>query len=125
MPAKFIIILNDFQNALAHFTKAKEIDSNFAPVYNMIGYCQSALNNYPAAEEAFQTYIKLMPDRPNPYDSYAELLLKMGKYDESIAQYKKALEKDPTFTTSLAGIGNNYVFKGDYTAARKYFQDVL
>src|SRR5664279_3617016 len=81
--------INDFQSALAHFTKAKEIDSNFAPVYNMIGYCQSALNNYPAAEEAFQTYIKLLPDKPNPYDSYAELLLKIGKYDESIAQYKK------------------------------------
>lgn len=115
--------MNDFQSALAHFTKAKEIDSNFAPVYNMIGYCQSALNNYPAAEEAFQTYIKLLPDKPNPYDSYAELLLKIGKYDESIAQYKKALEKDPLFTTSLAGIGNNYIFKGDYTTARKYFQD--
>lgn len=115
--------INDFQTALAHFTKAKEIDSNFAPVYNMIGYTQSGLNNYPAAVEAFQTYIKLVPDKPNPYDSYAELLLKMGKYDESITQYKLALEKDPLFTTSLAGIGNNYVFKGDFTAARKYFQD--
>lgn len=115
--------INDFHNALVHFTKAKVIDSNFAPVYNMLGYCQSALNNYPAAEEAFQTYIKLLPDRPNPYDSYAELLLKMGKYDESIAQYNKALEKDPSFSTSLAGIGNNYVFKGDYATARKYFQD--
>jgi tetratricopeptide (TPR) repeat protein len=115
--------LNDYQTALAHFAKAKEIDKDFAPVYNMIGYCLSALNNYPAAEEAFQTYINLMPEKPNPYDSYAELLLKMGKYDESIVQYKKALEKDPLFITSLAGIGNNYVFKGDYTTARKYFQD--
>jgi tetratricopeptide (TPR) repeat protein len=115
--------INDFQTALAHFTKAKEIDNNFESVYNMIGYCQSSLNNYPAAEEAFQTYIKLVPDKPNPYDSYAELLLKMGKYDESIAQYKQALEKDPLFTTSLAGIGNNYLFKGDFTTARKYFQD--
>jgi len=120
---EYLYNINDFQNALAHFTKAKEIDNNFAPVFNMIGYCQSALNNYPAAEEAFQTYIKLVPDKPNPYDSYAELLLKMGKYDESIAQYKKAFEKDPLFTTSLAGIGNNYIFKGDYTTARKYFQD--
>ncbi len=115
--------MNDYQSALAHFVKSKEIDSNFAPVYNMIGYCQSALNNYPAAEEAFQTYIKLVPDKPNPYDSYAELLLKMGNYDESIAQYKKALEKDPSFASSLAGIGNNYIFKGDYTSARKYFQE--
>jgi tetratricopeptide (TPR) repeat protein len=115
--------INDFQNALDHFKKANEIDSNYAPVYNMIGYCQSALNNYPEAENAFQTYIRLVPNKPNPYDSYAELLLKTGKYDESIIQYKKALEKDPQFTTSIAGIGNNYVFTGDYVTARKYYQE--
>lgn len=115
--------INDFTNALAHFNKATGLDKNFAPVYNMIGYCQSALNNFPEAEKAFQTYISLVPGNPNPYDSYGELLLKLGKYDESIAQYNKALEKDPSFTTSLAGIGNNYVFKGDLDAARKYYQD--
>ncbi len=114
--------VNDFQGALEHLKKATEIDGNYAPAYNMIGYCQSALNNFPEAEKAFQTYIKMMPDQPNPYDSYAELLLNEGKYDESIAQYKKALEKDPTFASSLAGIGNNYVFKQDFTSARKYYQ---
>jgi tetratricopeptide (TPR) repeat protein len=115
--------INEFEQALTHFKKSSELDKNFAPVYNMIGYCQAGLNNLPEAESAFQTYIKLIPNNPNPYDSYAELLLKMGKYDESIAQYKKAVEKDAAFTASLAGIGNNYVFKGDFTSARKYYQD--
>lgn len=114
---------HDFQKALDNFNKAAGLDKNYAPVYNMIGYCQSELNNYKEAEAAFQTYVKLVPDNPNPYDSYAELLLKTGKYDESIAQYKKALEKDPTFLSSLEGIGNNYVFKGDFNSARKYYQD--
>lgn len=115
--------INDFQNALSHFKKSTEIDVNYAPVYNMIGYTQSALNNFPEAEKAFQSYIRLVPNSPNPYDSYAELLLKMGKYDESIAQYKRALEKDQQFATSLAGIGNNFVFKGDFETARKYYQE--
>lgn len=45
----------------------------------------------------------------------------MGRYDESIAQYQKALEKDPHFTSSYAGIGHNhnYVCKGDYAKARE------
>src|SRR5664280_1414141 len=48
----------------------------------------------------------------------------MGKYDESIAQYKKAFEKDPVnFAASLTGIGDNYIFKGDYETARKYYQN--
>lgn len=114
----------DYSTALAHFKKATELDKNYATAYNMIGYCQSSLNNYPEAEKAFQTYIKLNPNRANPYDSYAELLLKMGKYDESIAEYKKAYEKDPVnFANSLAGVGNNYIFKEDYATARKYYQD--
>ena len=115
--------MNDFPGALKHFTKSAELDKNYAPAFNMIGYTQSALNNYPEAEKAFQTYIKLSPKSPNGFDSYAELLLKMGKYDESIAQYKKALEFDPTFSFSLTGIGNNYIFKGDYLNARKYYQE--
>lgn len=113
----------NYSEALVQFTKSTELDNKFALAYNMIGYCQSALNNYQEAEKAFQTYIKLIPDKANPYDSYAELLLKMGKYDESVAQYKKALEKDPSFSGSLAGIGDNYVFKGDYESARKYYQE--
>jgi tetratricopeptide (TPR) repeat protein len=115
---------NDFSTALLHFSKAAELDKNYSSTYNMIGYCYSALNNYQEAEKAFQTYIKLVPDRGNPYDSYGELLMKMGKYDESIVQYKKAYEKDPAnFVSSLSGIGDNYIFKGDYETARKYYQD--
>lgn len=115
--------INDYSKAIDHFTKATELDKSYAPAYNMLGYSQSALNNYPEAEKAFQTYIKLNPGSSNPYDSYAELLLKMGKYDESIAQYKMAFDKDPVnFAVSLAGVGNNYIFKGDYATARKYYQ---
>jgi tetratricopeptide (TPR) repeat protein len=124
LAGQYYYFINDFSASLEHFTKATEIDKNYAFAFNMIGYNQSSLNNYPDAEKAFQTYIRLDPDKGNPYDSYGELLLKMGKYDESIVQYKKAVEKDPlNFANSLSGIGNNYVFKGDYESARKYYQE--
>jgi tetratricopeptide (TPR) repeat protein len=124
MAGYYYFNIGDNANALVYFTKAIELDKNFPLPYNIIGYCQSALNNYQEAEKAFQTYIKLIPNNGNPYDSYGELLLKMGKFDESIIQYKKAVEKDPVnFAGSLAGIGNNYIFKGDYETARKYYQD--
>jgi tetratricopeptide (TPR) repeat protein len=124
LAGNYYYFINDFSASLEHFTKATELDKNYAFAYNMIGYNQSSLNNFPEAEKAFQTYIRLVPDKGNPYDSYGELLLKMGKYDESIVQYKKAVEKDPlNFANSLSGIGNNYVFKGDYESARKYYQE--
>jgi tetratricopeptide (TPR) repeat protein len=114
---------NDFSTALVHFKKATELDDKYAPAYNRIGQSQSLLGNYKEAEEAFMKYIKLIPNNADPYNSYAELLIKMGKYDESIAQYKKALQRNPAFLSSLSGIGNNFILKGDYESARKYYQE--
>lgn len=113
---------DDYQTAINHYNKALAEDSEFAPPYNMIGYAQSQLGNYSDAEKAFKKYIALIPNNPNPYDSYAELLQKTGKYDESIVQYKKALAIDPNFISSYRGIGDNYLFKGDYNAARQYYE---
>ena len=114
--------LNDFSTAKNYISKAVQLDSKFAPAYNMLGYTDSKLNDYKGAETAFKTYISLVPDNPNPYDSYAELLLNMGKYDDAIKQYQMALSKDSKFTSSLDGIGHCYVFKGNYDEARKNYQ---
>ena len=44
--------------------------------------------------------------------------MKMGRFDESIAQYRKALEVDPTFTASDIGIAHNQMFQGKGSEAR-------
>ena len=67
---------------------------------------------------AFKKYIELIPNDPNPYDSYAELLMKMGRFDESIAMYRKALATDPNFAPSRFGIASNLMFQGKHEAAR-------
>ena len=64
------------------------------------------------AEQAFKKYIELIPNDPNPYDSYAELLLKMGKFPESIEQYRKALTIDPHFVPSHFGISADLMYMG-------------
>lgn len=115
--------INDYDNAIVQFNKSIELDNKFAQAYNGLGIAQTALNNYPEAEKALQSYIKLKPDKPDPYDTYGYLLLKSGRYDESIIQYKKALGRDPAYSFSLTGLGNNYIFKGNYESARKYYQD--
>ena len=112
---------SDYETAIKHYNKAVKLDENFAPVYNMIGYAESALENYDEAEKAFMKYIELIPTQPNPYDSFAELLMKRGKFDESIVQYQKAYDLDNTFISALNGIGDNYSFKGDFEKAREYY----
>lgn len=121
----YYYIISDYKNALEHLKKSVAIDENFAPSYNTIGYSESALKNYDEAEKAFKKYIELQPDLPNPYDSYAELLLNLGRYDESIAEYQKAFDKDNTYLTALFGIGHNYVFKNDFKKARENYYKVF
>ena len=71
------------------------------------------------AERTFKKYIELLPDDPNPYDSYAELLMEEGKFDESIKSYEKALAIDRNFIASYIGIGNDQMFAGKTDDARK------
>ena len=111
-----------YQQSITEYRKIKTLDPDFAPPYNMAGYAFRFLNKYKEAEEALKTYIRLIPNDPNPYDSYAELLLKMGEFDESIESYRRALEIDSAFTASYMGIASNLVHLDKHNAARLELQ---
>lgn len=107
----------DFASAAKHYGHAVGINPNFASAYNSLGYAHRSNDDLDSAKDAFAKYIELIPGEANPYDSYAELLLEIGQYDESIENYRKALEMDPDFAISYAGISTNQSLKGDATAA--------
>jgi tetratricopeptide (TPR) repeat protein len=102
----------EYGPAVEHFKKATEVAPNFSPAYNILGYAYRQQDDYPNAEQAFKKYIELIPNDPNPYDSYAEMLLKMGRFDESITQYRKALSVDPHFVPSHFGISADLTYLG-------------
>jgi tetratricopeptide (TPR) repeat protein len=111
----------DYESAVKHFVKATTINPSFSQPYNQLGYAYRFLENMNGAEIAFKKYIQLIPDDPNPHDSYAELLMKMGRFDESIKAYEKALSLDPNFVASYVGIGNDHLFAGRPDQARAAF----
>lgn len=102
----------DFPKAIEHYRKATEIEPSYSGAWNILGYAYRQNADFANAEKAFQKYIELIPGDPNPYDSYAELLLKMGRFDESIAQYRKALAIEPNFLASHFGIAANLMYQG-------------
>jgi len=81
----------EYPRAIAEYQDAVAINPGYALAYNQLGYAYRSVGDMGAAEAAFRKYISLVPDDPNPYDSYAELLMKTGRFDESIVQYRKAL----------------------------------
>jgi tetratricopeptide (TPR) repeat protein len=111
----------EYEAAVRHFVKATSINPSFSQPYNQLGYAYRFLEKPNDAETAFKKYIQLIPDDPNPYDSYAELLMKLGRFDESIKAYEKALALDPNFVASHIGIGNNHLSAGRPSEARAAF----
>jgi len=102
----------DFAAAIEHYKKATELAPGYSPAYNILGYAYRQNGDYTNAEQAFKKYIELIPKDPNPYDSYAELLLKMGRFQESLAQYAKALAIDSNFLASHLGRAADFMYMG-------------
>jgi tetratricopeptide (TPR) repeat protein len=109
----------EYNLAIKEYRRATEINPNFSQPYNQLGYSHRFLENFEEAEDAFDKYIKLIPNDPNPYDSYAELKMKIGEYLASIELYKKALEFDPHFVASHIGIATNLNFLNRHEEARE------
>ena len=111
----------DYDAAVKEFVKATTINPSFSQPYNQLGYAYRFLDRLDDAEAAFKKYVQLIPDDPNPHDSYAELLMTRGRFAESIKAYEKALSLDPNFVASYVGIGNNYLCEGHTDRARSAF----
>jgi tetratricopeptide (TPR) repeat protein len=92
--------------------------------FNLLGYAYRQNVEYANAEAAFKKYIELIPNDPNPYDSYAELLLKMGKFDDSVTQYRKALSIDQNFINAHQGIAMALLYKGNADEAAAELQKI-
>jgi tetratricopeptide (TPR) repeat protein len=116
--ANFFNGQQDYDNAILHFGHAVAINPKFATAYNSLGYAQRSNGNLDGAKDAFAKYVELIPDEANPYDSYAELLMEMGQYDEAIENYNKALAIDSHFGASHAGISVAESLQGNAEAAQ-------
>jgi tetratricopeptide (TPR) repeat protein len=112
----------DFTQAIQHYKRATELAPDYSTAFNILGYAYRQNEAYGDAENAFKKYIELIPNDPNPYDSYAELLLKMGRFDEAITQYNKALAVDPNFVNSHFGIAAALTYKGKPAEAQAELQ---
>ncbi len=115
----------DFKQAISHCKRATELAPDYSTAFNILGYAYRQNEAYTDAENAFKKYIELIPNDPNPYDSYAELLLKMGRFDEAITQYNKALAINSNFINSHFGIAAALIYKGKPADAQAELQKMM
>lgn len=75
-------------------------DKSFGGFYNSLGYFYLEKEEFEKAIEAFEKQVKLIPNSANAHDSLGDGYKAAGRFDDAIAQYKKALEINPEFSPS-------------------------
>ncbi|MCK5878924.1 MAG: tetratricopeptide repeat protein, partial [Holophagae bacterium] len=68
--------------------------------YNGYGYFLLKRKKYDKAIEIFEKQVRLTPGEANPHDSLGDGFRAMGKLEEALSEYRKALEIDPNLKAS-------------------------
>lgn len=114
-------LLNQWDRSVTLQEKALALDPKYVPSLNEAGYGYAHQRNFDKALDAMKRYVELMPNEPNPQDSYAEILRLAGKYDDALVHYHEALKIMPSFNSSQAGLGDTYALMGDQVKARSEY----
>jgi tetratricopeptide (TPR) repeat protein len=117
-------LVDDFQEAIRHFSEAVALDPFYKNGYNMLGYSYDKAGRKELALKAIEKYVSLAPDEANPHDTYGEFLAKYGELDKAIESYEKAVAIKPDFYASLLDLGILYIFKERYEKADSCFRHV-
>ena len=111
----------EYELAQKRLEQAVAIDADFAAALNDLGYTYAYQGDYNQALIVMQHYVELLPNEPNPQDSYAEILRMAGRYDDALEHYRMALYIDPNFHSSQIGIADTYTLMGQQKRARKEY----
>jgi tetratricopeptide (TPR) repeat protein len=109
---------NGDDQALHFMEKALVIDKNYPSALNDLAYLEARNRQFDKAFVAMDRYVALLPNEPNPQDSYGELKRMAGDFESSLQHYRAALKMDPDFVTSQVGLGDTYALMGNQEQAR-------
>src|SRR5579862_1888147 len=109
---------NGNDQAQHYFQKALAIDKNFPAALNDLAYVDARNRQFDKAFAAMDRYVAMLPNEPNPQDSYGELKCMAGEFDSALQHYQTALKIDPDFVSSQLGLGDTYALMGNEQQAR-------
>lgn len=93
----FLLFRKNPSLAIKAGKKSIELDKDYGSGYNILGYAYINNNQFDKANEAFDNFIRCEPENANPYDSKADLMLKLENYKEALKLKQKAYELDKSF----------------------------
>lgn len=125
--ADVYVLLNPYSGLRAEETlpraeeaarKALEIDDQLAEAYPALGMAKLYRRwDWAGAEADFKRAIELRPNYATAHHWYSIVLRDRGRFDEAIAEARRALELDPLSLIMNANLGDAYFFARRYSDA--------
>jgi len=101
------------------FERVIEIDPSHASAYNQLAYGYCRLGQHEKALAALRTYMALIPDAWNPYDSGCDIYMMAGKFDEALKIAEEGLKRVPSWTESFVRQAEVYTLMHEPEKARQ------
>jgi tetratricopeptide (TPR) repeat protein len=127
LTSEWLYFQQDYDRSRRMMEKILELDPNFAPALNMLGYAniEAGEPNPDKAIDYLKRYAAVAAHQPNSEDSLGEVLRYTGDDLNSLVHYGTALSIDPHFVTSQIGLGDTSALMGDYPRARAEYDKAL
>ncbi len=115
-----------FPKAKAAATKALEIDDTIAEAHAELGWVKWSYDwDFPGAEREFKQGIELNPGSAVAHSRYADYLVTMGRFDESLTEGRQAQELDPLSPSLTCDLGYLYLFARRYDESIAQFNKAI
>jgi tetratricopeptide (TPR) repeat protein len=127
LTAEWLYFQQDYDRSRKMFEHVLQIDPDFAPALNMLGYTYIETGNPDPARAlaALKRYAELQGSAPNPEDSLGEVSRFAGDDRGSLEHYGAALQVDPFFFTSQLGLGDTLTLMGNFKDAREEYDRAI
>jgi tetratricopeptide (TPR) repeat protein len=125
LTANWLMGENGTDQAETLLKRALAVDKHFPAALNDLAYVDARNRKFDQALSAMDRYVALLPNEPNPQDSYGELLRMAGNFEGALAHYRAALKIDADFVSSQVGLADTHALMGDQEQARTEYDKAI
>ena len=115
----------DFANSAAICEQLLASGDDQLEVFHLLGVAKMAQSDWSAADPVFVQAIEKFPNNPVLRANYGAVLQALGKLDEAIAQYERAVSVYPMYATAWFNLGTALQATGALERATAAFSRVL
>jgi len=111
-----------YEEAIAEYREASEINPEMAEPHNLIGICYFQLGKFRQAKDEFLKAIGMNPSFASAYNNLGTVYHAQSNYEEAIKAFEDALKLNPKIASVYHNLGNIYLAQNKTDEAIEYYK---